>query len=104
VFLLLIHEYINVSTNGKAIGISDFDVLHDDLASDRSFNKVTLCRKRDTGQLYTVKTLRKQETSIWSERAVLEITNGLNTPFLPRMYWSFHDDECLYIVMVHSYP
>jgi hypothetical protein len=103
VFPLLFNYYIDVLASAKAISISDFDVLHV-LANDHSATKVTLCRKRDTLQMYTLKMSRNRIQPIGSERAVLEITNSLNAPFLPRMYWSFQDDEHLYIVTVRNRP
>jgi hypothetical protein len=94
---------LNVLTTTKAISIADFDVLRV-LDNDHAGAQVALCRKRDSCQTYTLKTMRSRGQSIWPERAILEMTNELNIPFCPRMYWSFQDDEYLYIAMVCRQP
>ena len=57
------------------------------------FSRVILARKKDTGRLYAIKILRKDQLinenaikPILSERRVLE---QLDHPFLIKLHWAF---------------
>lgn len=67
------------------------------------FSKVILARKKDTGRLYAIKILRKDQLvnenqikPILSERKVLE---QLDHPFLIKLHWAFQSHNELFFVM-----
>lgn len=67
------------------------------------FSKVVLARKIDTGRLYAIKILKKDQLvnenkikPILSERAVLQ---QLNHPFLIKLHWAFQNIHELFFVM-----
>jgi hypothetical protein len=56
-----------------------------------------LCRKRDTGRLFVLKSFRRHESP---EQVVLGMLKVLEAPFLPEVHWSFRGKEDFHIVMV----
>lgn len=116
---LLNHEYLNFSLpdsnltgklnvlidfkpiTKKHLSIDEFDLLK--VIGKGSFGKVMQVVKKDTNQIYALKTIRKQHiisrmevTHTLAERTVLaQITN----PFIVPLKFSFQSPEKLYLVL-----
>lgn len=83
------------------LSISDFDLLK--VIGKGSFGKVMQVIKKDTKQIYALKTLRKQHivsrmevTHTLAERTVLA---RINNPFIVPLKFSFQSPEKLYLVL-----
>ncbi|UKZ75952.1 hypothetical protein TrVFT333_003648 [Trichoderma virens FT-333] len=81
--------------------IDDFDLLT--LVGRGSFGKVMQVRKKDTGRIYAIKTIRKariitrsEVTHTLAERSVLA---QINNPFIVPLKFSFQSPEKLYFVL-----
>ncbi|RFU81640.1 serine threonine- kinase gad8 [Trichoderma arundinaceum] len=81
--------------------IDDFDLLT--LVGRGSFGKVMQVRKKDTGRIYAIKTIRKAKiisrsevTHTLAERSVLA---QINNPFIVPLKFSFQSPEKLYFVL-----
>ncbi|KAM0258480.1 hypothetical protein ACHAQJ_003819 [Trichoderma viride] len=81
--------------------IDDFDLLT--LVGKGSFGKVMQVRKKDTGRIYAIKTIRKAKiisrsevTHTLAERSVLA---QINNPFIVPLKFSFQSPEKLYFVL-----
>lgn len=82
-------------------GIKDFKILRP--ISKGAFGSVYLAEKRTTGDLYSIKVLRKsdmisknQVANIRSERTILM---NMNCPFVVKLYYTFQSAHYLYMVM-----
>lgn len=118
---LIDHEYLKFKTNFDAIdaigeislsidfkpqlrthlSIEDFDLLK--VIGKGSFGKVMQVMKKDTKQIYALKTLRKHHiisrmevTHTMAERTVLA---RINNPFVVPLKFSFQSPEKLYLVL-----
>lgn len=118
---LIDHEYLNFKTSLDAIqaigelsisidfkpqlkthlSIEDFDLLK--VIGKGSFGKVMQVMKKDTKQIYALKTLRKHHivsrmevTHTLAERTVLA---RINNPFIVPLKFSFQTPEKLYLVL-----
>ncbi|CCE79611.1 Piso0_001688 [Millerozyma farinosa CBS 7064] len=85
----------------KQLSIEDFDLLK--VIGKGSFGKVMQVVKKDTKQIYALKTLRKQHiisrmevTHTLAERTVLA---RINNPFIVPLKFSFQSPEKLYLVL-----
>ncbi|CAK9435764.1 uncharacterized protein LODBEIA_P04610 [Lodderomyces beijingensis] len=85
----------------KHLSIEDFDLLK--VIGKGSFGKVMQVVKKDTKQIYALKTLRKQHivsrmevTHTLAERTVLA---RINNPFIVPLKFSFQSPEKLYLVL-----
>ncbi|EGW30911.1 uncharacterized protein SPAPADRAFT_142096 [Spathaspora passalidarum NRRL Y-27907] len=85
----------------KHLAITDFDLLK--VIGKGSFGKVMQVVKKDTKQIYALKTLRKQHivsrmevTHTLAERTVLA---RINNPFIVPLKFSFQSPEKLYLVL-----
>ncbi|KAK5992560.1 Serine/threonine-protein kinase gad8 [Cladobotryum mycophilum] len=83
------------------LSIDDFDLLK--LVGRGSFGKVMQVRKKDTGRIYAIKTIRKAKiisrsevTHTLAERSVLA---QINNPFIVPLKFSFQSPEKLYFVL-----
>lgn len=81
--------------------INDFDLLK--VIGKGSFGKVMQVRKKDTGRIYALKTIRKahivsrsEVTHTLAERTVLA---QVNNPFIVPLKFSFQNSEKLYLVL-----
>ncbi|BGP18340.1 Serine/threonine-protein kinase [Rhodosporidiobolus nylandii] len=81
--------------------INDFDLLK--VIGKGSFGKVMQVRKKDTGRIYALKTIRKahivsrsEVTHTLAERTVLA---QVNNPFIVPLKFSFQNAEKLYLVL-----
>ncbi|BDA44938.1 Serine/threonine-protein kinase tricorner [Coccomyxa sp. Obi] len=85
----------------QRLSSEDFEALK--LIGRGAFGEVWLCREHKTGKTVALKKLKKSEMlrrgqvdHVKAERNVLaEVDN----PFIVRLYYSFQDDEFLYLVM-----
>lgn len=75
----------------RDITIEDFEKIR--VVGRGGFSRVILARKKDTGRLYAIKILRKDQIfsenqikPILSERRVLE---QLDHPFVIKLHWAF---------------
>lgn len=118
---LIDHEYLKFKTNFEAgddigeislsidfkpqlkthLSIEDFDLLK--VIGKGSFGKVMQVMKKDTKQIYALKTLRKHHivsrmevTHTMAERTVLA---RINNPFVVPLKFSFQSPEKLYLVL-----
>lgn len=118
---LIDHEYLSFKTNCEAadaigqislsidfkpqlkthLSIEDFDLLK--VIGKGSFGKVMQVMKKDTKQIYALKTLRKHHiisrmevTHTMAERTVLA---RINNPFVVPLKFSFQSPEKLYLVL-----
>lgn len=85
----------------SSLSINDFDLLK--VIGKGSFGKVMQVIKKDTKQIYALKTLRKQHiisrmevTHTLAERTVLA---KINNPFIVPLKFSFQSPEKLYLVL-----
>ncbi|KAF8331317.1 putative Serine/threonine-protein kinase gad8 [Cantharellus anzutake] len=88
--------------HNETLTIDSFDLLS--LIGKGSFGKVMQVRKKDTGRIYALKTIRKAHiasrpgeiTHILAERTVLALVNN---PFIVPLKFSFQTPDKLYLVM-----
>ena len=85
----------------KDISIDDFEQMR--VVGRGGFSRVILARKKDTGRLYAIKILRKDQLvnenkikPILSERRVLE---QLDHSFVIKLHWAFQSSKELFFVM-----
>ena len=83
--------------------IDDFELLK--VVGKGSFGKVMQVRKKDTGRIYALKTIRKahivsrsEVTHTLAERTVLA---QVNNPFIVPLKFSFQSPEKLYLVLAY---
>ncbi len=85
----------------KVVSIEDFALLKE--LGKGEFGRVILVKKRDTGELFALKSIKKSEIIAkgqWehtrTERMVLE---KIRHPFLVRLEFCFESQEKVYFVM-----
>ncbi|GMH42467.1 hypothetical protein BSKO_10386 [Bryopsis sp. KO-2023] len=85
----------------EKIGPGSFHLLA--VVGQGSFGKVFQVRKKDTGQIYAMKVMRKHRivekdhaAYVWSERDVL---TAVEHPYIVRMLYSFQTSQKLYLVL-----
>lgn len=90
------------STNTQPVNLNSFDVIS--VIGKGSYAKVLLVRKKDTGKLYAMKVLKKenivksqQENHIMTERNILVNTDA--SPFIVKLHYTFQTDRKLYFVL-----
>ncbi|KAH8919960.1 Pkinase-domain-containing protein [Atractiella rhizophila] len=86
---------------GEKLSMDDFDLLR--VIGKGSFGKVMQVRKRDTGRIYALKTIRKahivsrsEVTHTLAERSVLA---KVNNPFITPLKFAFQSPDKLYLVL-----
>lgn len=92
------------ATQNHSLTIEDFDLLR--VIGKGSFGKVMQVRKRDTGRIYALKTIRKahivsrhEVTHTLAERTVLgQVTN----PFIVGLKFSFQTADKLYLGLPYT--
>lgn len=92
---------LNVGGIQKKMSPKDFDTLT--IIGRGAFGEVRVCRKKDTGQVFAMKIMKKTEmvkknqvAHIRAERDVLALADN---PWVVRLQYSFQDDKNLYLVM-----
>jgi serum/glucocorticoid-regulated kinase 2 len=88
-------------SSGQSLTVDDFELTT--VIGKGSFGKVLQVRKRDTGRIYALKTIRKQHivergeiTHTLAERMVLA---RVNNPFIVPLKFSFQSEQKLYLVL-----
>ncbi len=94
-------ENSSVSMTRNVPSIKDYEIIKP--VSKGAFGSVYLAKKRNTGEYYAIKMLKKadmvaknQVTNVRSERMILSL---LDSPFVVKLYYSFQSKENLYLVM-----
>jgi len=87
--------------NDKNISIDDFNLLK--VLGRGAFGKVMMVEKKDTKQIYAIKSLRKEELidkdQIEHTRTEKSILENVNHPFLVGLEWAFQTPEKIFFVM-----
>jgi serum/glucocorticoid-regulated kinase 2 len=85
----------------KEIGMEDFSLIK--MLGRGAFGKVMLCEKKDTKEIFAVKSLRKEDIIakdhidyIKTERKILEQTHH---PFLINLEYAFQTEQNIFFVM-----
>ncbi|XP_060806753.1 citron rho-interacting kinase [Amyelois transitella] len=82
------------------VSLSDFEILQS--IGRGHFGEVHMVREKETGDVYALKTLRKEQSrkqrtgAAEDERDVLATANS---PWIPRLQYAFQDNNNLYLVM-----
>lgn len=89
-----------VVTN-KKMSVNDFETLQ--IIGRGAFGEVRVCKKKDTGNIYAMKIMKKIEmlkrNQVQHIRAERDILTLANNPFVVKLHFSFQDDQHLYLVM-----
>ena len=87
----------SVATNLK---IDDFMLMK--VIGRGSFGKVYMAKKKDTGKVYAVKTLKKdfiiRTNQVENTKIERDIMQQINHPFVVRLHYAFQSSESLYFV------
>ncbi len=90
---------------GRSLSVDSFELLK--VIGKGSFGKVMQVRKRDTGRIYALKTIRKAHiatrneiTHTLAERLVL---GRVNCPFIVPLKFSFQSEQKLYLVLAYAF-
>ena len=91
-----------VNPRGAPTSIKDFEIIKP--ISKGAFGSVFLARKKNTGDYFAIKVLRKadmiaknQVTNVKAERMIL--MKQAESPFVAKLYFTFQSKENLYLVM-----
>lgn len=94
-------DFKPLTKENKALSIDDFDLLK--VIGKGSFGKVMQVRKKDTGKIYALKSIRKahivnkmEVTHTLAEKFVL---SRVNSPFIVPLKFAFQSSEKLYLVL-----
>ncbi|WVQ74170.1 hypothetical protein IAR50_003763 [Cryptococcus sp. DSM 104548] len=83
------------------IGLDDFRTVK--VIGKGAFGEVRLVQKADTGRIYAMKTLKKNEMfkkdQLAHVRAERDVLAESNSPWVVQLYYSFQDTQFLYLVM-----
>ncbi|KAK1920995.1 putative serine/threonine-protein kinase orb6 [Papiliotrema laurentii] len=83
------------------IGLEDFRTVK--VIGKGAFGEVRLVQKADTGKIYAMKTLKKNEMfkkdQLAHVRAERDVLAESNSPWVVQLYYSFQDTQFLYLVM-----
>jgi serine/threonine protein kinase len=96
-----LHLRILYQHEQKKISKDDFEILH--LIGEGSFGKVFQVRKKDTGQIYAMKVLKKkkliEEGEVEHTKTEKNILMNNHHPFLVNLKFSFQTDLKIYFVI-----
>ena len=83
------------------IGLEDFRTVK--VIGKAAFGEVRLVQKADTGKIYAMKTLKKNEMfkkdQLAHVRAERDVLAESNSAWVVQLYYSFQDSQYLYLVM-----
>eukprot|EP00041_Stephanoeca_diplocostata_P015199 m.288505 g.288505 ORF g.288505 m.288505 type:complete len:525 (+) comp19961_c0_seq3:216-1790(+) len=83
------------------LGINDFDCMK--TIGRGAFGEVKLVQKKDTGQIFAMKILRKadmlEKEQVAHVKAERDVLVEADNTWVVRMYYSFQDNQNLYLVM-----
>eukprot|EP00743_Colponemidia_sp_Colp-15_P000587 GILK01000659.1.p1 GENE.GILK01000659.1~~GILK01000659.1.p1 ORF type:complete len:505 (+),score=87.31 GILK01000659.1:204-1517(+) len=85
----------------KKVSVRDFDSIK--LIGRGAFGEVRVVRKRDTGEVFALKKMKKTEmvykNQVGHVRAERDVLVYANHPFVVQLHFSFQDERHLYLVM-----
>ncbi|KAI0771643.1 kinase-like protein [Trametes elegans] len=83
------------------LGLDDFRTVK--VIGKGAFGEVRVVQKTDTGKIYAMKTLRKDEMlkkdQLAHVRAERDVLAESNSPWVVQLYYSFQDPQYLYLIM-----
>ncbi|KAI0832434.1 AGC/NDR protein kinase [Trametes gibbosa] len=83
------------------LGLEDFRTVK--VIGKGAFGEVRVVQKTDTGKIYAMKTLRKDEMlkkdQLAHVRAERDVLAESNSPWVVQLYYSFQDPQYLYLIM-----
>lgn len=89
------------SKNDQKVGVADFDLLN--VIGKGSFGKVMQVRKKDDGEIYAMKVLRKDaiiaRKQVTHTRAEKSILQKIRHPFIVNLNYAFQTEDKLYMVL-----
>jgi serine/threonine protein kinase len=92
---------LNAAVDKAPTGLDDFELLR--IIGTGSFAKVMLVRKKDTGKLYAMKVLKKEEivrrNQVGHTRTERTILSRMHHPFMVKLRYSFQSELKLYMVL-----
>ena len=84
-----------------AVGLDDFEPLC--VVGKGSFGKVMQVRKKDTGEIYAMKSMYKEvilrENLVDHTNAEKNILGMINHPFIVKLHYAFQTEDKLYLVL-----
>jgi len=93
------HSYLRLRRT--RIGLADFRTVK--VIGKGAFGEVRLVQKADTGKIYAMKTLKKNEMfkkdQLAHVRAERDVLAESNSAWVVQLYYSFQDAQYLYLVM-----
>eukprot|EP00210_Caulerpa_lentillifera_P008257 g7880.t1 len=94
-------EESNGDKNVEKLGPADFEILA--VIGQGAFGKVFQVKKKDTGQIYAMKVMKKSHILekdhtqyVWSERDCL---TSIQHPYIVPLYYSFQTNHKLYMIL-----
>jgi serum/glucocorticoid-regulated kinase 2 len=95
--------------SSRKVAIDDFEMMR--VLGKGCAGKVLLVRHKASSELYALKAITKKHVlahqelqHTLTEQAVLKrMAHEVTDPFVVRLWWSFHDRENLFLVMVSFY-
>eukprot|EP00299_Pterocystis_sp_00344_P007850 c2731_g1_i1.p1 GENE.c2731_g1_i1~~c2731_g1_i1.p1 ORF type:complete len:521 (+),score=122.44 c2731_g1_i1:52-1563(+) len=94
-------ETENIRLKRWRISVNDFESLA--IIGRGAFGEVRLCRKKDTGEVFAIKILRKTDMinkdQIFHARTERDVMARADCPWMVKLVFSFQDDNNLYLVM-----
>ena len=89
-----------LSSTTAALKIEDFQLIK--VVGRGSFGKVYLAKKKDTGKIYAIKTLKKdfiiRTNQVNNTKIERDIMQQITHPFVVKLHYAFQSSECLYFV------
>eukprot|EP00002_Diphylleia_rotans_P017592 TRINITY_DN3411_c0_g1_i1.p1 TRINITY_DN3411_c0_g1~~TRINITY_DN3411_c0_g1_i1.p1 ORF type:complete len:455 (-),score=112.68 TRINITY_DN3411_c0_g1_i1:244-1608(-) len=86
---------------GRKVGVNDFEVLR--VLGRGGFGKVVQVRKKDTGRIYAMKAIKKQDVIARNEvdhtMAEKTVLASINHPFIVNLRYAFQTADKLYLVL-----
>ncbi|KAF7976263.1 hypothetical protein HWV62_7144 [Athelia sp. TMB] len=83
------------------LGLNDFRTVK--VIGKGAFGEVRLVQKTDTGKIYAMKTLKKEEMlkkdQLAHVRAERDVLAESNSPWVVQLFYSFQDPQFLYLIM-----
>jgi len=95
-------ETAHLRASRQKLGVRDFEPL--DIIGRGAFGEVRVCRERESGEVYAMKTLCKAEmvarNQVMHVRAELDVLSETSqSEWLVQLHYSFQDEANLYLVM-----
>ena len=92
---------LSFSKENKRVSLDDFDLLA--VVGKGSFGKVMQVRKKDTGEIYAMKAMRKEvilrENLVDHTKAEKNILGMINHPFIVKLHFAFQTKDKLYLIL-----